>query len=86
MLTDIEAKTDNAVPLTVGAEPMFTSTPQTRCDGCSAQAYSVAIKSGSPSDLMFCGHHTRQHMDALLNSGWVVHTDTLAIDSLRKPV
>lgn len=41
------------------------------CDACSARAvYEVRLASGK--NLIFCGHHTNRHMDALVVQGAVV--------------
>lgn len=53
---------------------MLNLTALDRCDGCSAQAYHVAKKSGF-SNLLFCGHHLRKHEDALLNQDWIIYSD-----------
>ncbi len=38
-------------------------TAQDRCDRCGAQAVVRAVL--AHGDLLFCGHHARQHADAL---------------------
>lgn len=35
-----------------------------RCDRCGAQAY-VRARLASGGELLFCGHHARQHLPAL---------------------
>lgn len=56
-----------------------------RCDRCGAQALSLCTKP-ELSDLMFCGHHTARHEDALLATGWTVTFDYATYESYRTPV
>ena len=35
-----------------------------RCDGCGAPAY-VRVELADGAELLFCGHHARQHADKL---------------------
>ena len=56
-----------------------TLTALDRCDRCSAAALYIAQKTGSPGDLMFCGHHARGNMKALHEQGWTVHGDDAAL-------
>lgn len=45
----------------------LTPTPLTasdRCDRCGAQAY-VRVTLTSGGELLFCGHHAREHLPAL---------------------
>ena len=44
-----------------------------RCDRCGAQAY-IAVDIHS-SELLFCGHHGRVHLDALVLQGGKVTVD-----------
>lgn len=53
---------------------MLTLTALDRCDRCGAQAYHTATKPGN-AELLFCGHHYREHRDALLNAYWLVTSD-----------
>lgn len=41
-----------------------TLTAEDRCDRCGAQAY-VRARLQSGGELLFCGHHARQHLPAL---------------------
>jgi hypothetical protein len=41
-----------------------TLTAADRCDRCGAQAY-VRARLASGGELLFCGHHARQHVPAL---------------------
>lgn len=47
-----------------------------RCDQgeCGAQAHVRVMK--DRLDLVFCGHHYRDHEDALFLSGWTINDDT----------
>lgn len=54
--------------------PAAELTALDRCDRCGAQAYNVATKYHR-SDLLFCNHHLREFFDALVESGWVVHSN-----------
>jgi hypothetical protein len=49
-----------------------------RCDYCGAQAFFLAMK--AELDLLFCGHHGRQHLDALIFQGWDVADETEALN------
>ena len=53
---------------------MLDLTAQDRCDRCGARAAHVAKKM-SFSELLFCGHHIREHEGALLNQGWIIYSD-----------
>ena len=50
-----------------------------RCDRCGAQAYVRAILAGG-GELLFCGHHARQHETKVraLAVEWLDETDRLA--------
>jgi len=39
-----------------------------RCDRCGAQAFGAAFKDGM--DILFCGHHLREHSPALAMQGF----------------
>lgn len=43
-----------------------------RCDRCGAQA--VVRATFAPGDLLFCGHHARQHAEALARVAVTVDT------------
>lgn len=44
-----------------------------RCDRCRAQAFVRATK--DRRELLFCLHHIREHVDALMKSDWVLTGD-----------
>ena len=50
---------------TTAAKPLTLSD---RCDSCGAQAF-VSVSFPTGSDLLFCGHHYRQHETALAAQG-----------------
>lgn len=54
-----------------------------RCDGCGAQAYSLARREDM-TELLFCIHHRKRHRDALLNEGWEVIDGTEALEMLAE--
>lgn len=47
-------------------------TVKDRCDRCGAQAYVLALQTigNETLELMFCGHHGREHMPMLGITGW----------------
>jgi len=53
-----------------------------RCDRCNAQAHHAARKEGL-SDLLFCGHHLKRHIDSLLDSGWTILSDNEGVKNLK---
>lgn len=46
-----------------------------RCDRCGAQAY-VRVTLGASGELLFCGHHARQHEDKLRELSADIHDET----------
>ena len=54
-------------------------TAQDRCDRCGAQAY-VRIFIGF-SDLLFCGHHYRDHEDKILKTAAHIHSELRRLDA-----
>jgi hypothetical protein len=60
------------VTTTVAPSPLTASD---RCDRCGAQAYlRVHLESGS--ELLFCGHHAREHGEKLRTIAVNVHDET----------
>lgn len=45
-----------------------------RCDRCSAAALVRAVK--NDSELLFCGHHGRSALSALVEQGWKIDDQT----------
>lgn len=58
-------------PVSVDRAPL---TLMDRCDSCAAQAF-VAVTMTSGSELLFCGHHYRQHETALAAQGARIHDE-----------
>jgi hypothetical protein len=46
-----------------------------RCDRCGAQAY-LRVELAGGGDLLFCGHHAREHGDKLREVAVSVHDET----------
>ncbi|HEY8458406.1 MAG TPA: hypothetical protein VIL34_22630 [Actinopolymorphaceae bacterium] len=46
-----------------------------RCDRCGAQAY-VRVSLASGGELMFCGHHGRQHSEKLREIAVDIHDES----------
>lgn len=42
-----------------------------RCDRCGFRAFVIAYKPGH-SDILFCGHHGRLSIPALVGKGWSI--------------
>ncbi|GAA2759698.1 DUF7455 domain-containing protein [Actinopolymorpha singaporensis] len=53
-----------------------------RCDRCGAQAY-VRVSLASGGELLFCGHHGREHSEKLREVASDIHDETnrLAADN-----
>jgi ribosomal protein L37E len=49
--------------------------PAERCDRCGARACYAATKAGC-SELLFCGHHYREHKDKLIENYWLIDGET----------
>lgn len=47
-----------------------------RCDRCGAQAFVKAMHPDMSTELLFCGHHGRKNLDALVNQGWTLNDQT----------
>jgi hypothetical protein len=48
-------------------------TAKDRCDRCGARAVTLALFVAGP--LLFCGHHTHEHLPALIAAGAEVETE-----------
>lgn len=46
-----------------------------RCDRCGAQAY-VRVRLASGGELLFCGHHAKEHEEALRQVAVDIHDET----------
>ena len=47
-----------------------------RCDRCGAQAYVRVVLESSGGELLFCGHHAREHGEKLKTVAVNVHDET----------
>jgi len=63
----------------VAPQPLTASD---RCDRCGAQAY-VRVQLSSGGELLFCGHHSREHGDKIKAIAVNVHDETSKL--LDKP-
>lgn len=56
-----------------------------RCDRCGFQAYVVAqrVKRKKEQELVFCGHHGRQYLPALVAGKWKVIDFTYMINQIH---
>lgn len=63
-------------------EQMVSFSALDRCDRCGAQAYAQAEKMGAASVLLFCFHHSKEFMDALLDGDWMVRWDVENMSAL----
>lgn len=61
--------------------PVIEFTAQDRCDGCGAQAYTLAAHEEF-GELLFCGHHSREHRIKLFQEGWSISDDLEALENL----
>lgn len=52
--------------------PHAELTRQDRCDRCGAQAFVRATLPAGGGELLFCGHHFRNHETALVGAGAVI--------------
>ena len=60
--------------------PVVEFTAHDRCDGCGAQAYTLARSEFG--ELLFCLHHRKASIDSLLDAGWEIIDDYAAIERL----
>lgn len=61
--------------------PLIEFTAGDRCDRCGAQAYTLA-RHDEFGELLFCLHHRREHVNALLDEGWEIVDDYEAMSRL----
>ena len=66
---------------TVSESPERELLAMDRCDRCGAQAYMQAVKGND--ELLFCGHHGREHLRVLVDQHWVVLDSTHKLN--KKP-
>jgi len=60
-------------------------TAEDRCDRCGAQAY-LRVELASGGELLFCGHHAREHGDALKEIATSVQDETHKLSDKPEPV
>lgn len=60
-------------------------TAEDRCDRCGAQAY-LRVELASGGELLFCGHHAREHGDALKAIAIHVQDETDKLTDKPAPV
>ncbi|WP_106249351.1 DUF7455 domain-containing protein [Allonocardiopsis opalescens] len=61
--------------MTGALAPTKPLTAADRCDRCGAQAY-VRVRLSAGGELLFCGHHMRQHGDSLRKLAVEVQDET----------
>ena len=59
--------------MTTALAPELTAAD--RCDRCGAQAY-IRARLVSGGELLFCAHHGRQHIPALMDKAIDIHDET----------
>lgn len=60
--------------------PVIDFNATMRCDGCGAQAYTLARKDGW--ELLFCGHHAKDSRQKLFDTGWEIVDDGAGYEDL----
>lgn len=68
---------ESQAPTTIATATALNVTD--RCDRCNAQAFIIARK-GETSSLLFCGHHGRKYMPALVTQGFDIEDQTHRIN------
>jgi hypothetical protein len=61
--------------MTSAVAPSEPLTAMDLCDRCGAQAY-VRVMLPGPGELLFCGHHSRLHADALAKVAIEIQDET----------
>lgn len=61
-------------------DPVLVFTAHDRCDGCGAQAYALASRDDVPAELLFCGHHLREHGERLMLDDWTIVGDVVGLE------
>lgn len=70
--------------------PMIEFTANDRCDRCGARAITIC-QHDEYGELLFCGHHRREHAQNLIDEGWTIVDDyeemeRLAPDFYKAPL
>ena len=68
--------------MTGAMAPIKPLTALDLCDRCGAQAYVRVVLPGS-GELLFCGHHNRQHADALARVAVEIQDETDRLSSTQ---
>lgn len=84
-MTHIAAEQEDAMKFSGDALEAISFDATDRCDRCGSQALALARKTGF-ADLLFCGHHHRDHSDALIEDSWTVIFDEATWNSYTEPV
>jgi len=61
--------------VTTAVAPSTSLSAIDRCDRCGAQAY-LRVELAGGGELLFCGHHAREHGDRLREIAVHVHDET----------
>lgn len=61
-------------------DPVLVFTTFDRCDACGAQAYALASHDDHPGELLFCGHHLREHGPRLMDEEWTIVGDVVGLE------
>ncbi len=61
--------------MTTAVAPTTPLTAVDRCDRCGAQAY-LRVELAGGGELLFCGHHAREHGDRLREIAVSFHDET----------
>ncbi|MFA7266121.1 MAG: hypothetical protein WC054_07395 [Candidatus Nanopelagicales bacterium] len=64
--------------------PAAPLTAADRCDRCGATAY-VRVVMQSGSELLFCSHHARKHLDALRPLAARIDDESERLDAINAP-
>lgn len=61
-------------------DPCIEFSVDSRCDRCGMQAFMCAERGGKL--LLFCGHHSKNYKQALIDDGWNLTWDSLGYSDL----
>lgn len=60
--------------------PVIEFTAMDRCDGCGAQAYTLARRDNS--ELLFCANHSRRARQKLFDDDWEIIDDASGLEAI----
>lgn len=60
--------------------PVIDFNATMRCDGCGAQAYTLARKNSA--ELLFCAHHSKMSRQNLFDNGWTIVDDAAGLEDI----